>query len=127
MDVLIVIVNYKSAGLTVEGRAYCNFYWAMWWIFRMALGSDYLPGSPAPPPQLLADWERTWKGVEALPKGALLASAFDRAIPKSQVVMARKAPVAAGRAPSLLSRAWRKCRPGAPARRAAGADVRVTA
>jgi SAM-dependent methyltransferase len=100
----------RGAGLAIEGRDYCNFYWSLWWVFRMASGTSYLPGQPGPPP-IIAAWNEVWKALEALPKGAQVARALDRAIPKSQVVRARKVRQQAGVSSSPRRRTLRKARP----------------
>jgi SAM-dependent methyltransferase len=101
----------RGAGLAIEAQEYCNFYWSLWWVFRMASGTDYLPGSQEPQPSILSDWEKVWKALEAMPKGADVARALDRAIPKSQVICARKVTKQAAREPAPGRRARRKGRP----------------
>jgi len=82
----------ESAGLVVERRISTGFYWSMWWILRMAIETDYFPGHPGhtSPPPILADWEKVWRALAATPHADHLAAQFDRLIPKSQIVMARK-------------------------------------
>lgn len=82
----------EGAGLRIERRAYVGFDASMWWCLRMAIGTDYYPGHPgyASPPPILANWENVWRALAETPRAAELAEAFDKILPKSQIVIARK-------------------------------------
>lgn len=81
-----------GAGLRVTSRHCCGFYDSLWWLFRMAVGTEYFPGHPHfdGPPPILRDWESTWRALLATPRGAEVARLLDRMIPRSQVVVAEK-------------------------------------
>jgi 2-polyprenyl-3-methyl-5-hydroxy-6-metoxy-1,4-benzoquinol methylase len=79
----------EEAGLEVTEHKTKDFYGAMWWIFRMAVGMQ-TPCDPVPQAPLLALWEQTYQALLATPNGPALAQALDNTIPKSQVVFACK-------------------------------------
>jgi SAM-dependent methyltransferase len=85
-----LVALVEAAGLEVIARRGVGFYDSLWWALRMALASDYLPGDLPPAPALLATWERLWRELERAPQGAKAIAALDAALPKSQVVLARK-------------------------------------
>jgi hypothetical protein len=80
-----------SAGLQIENRVSYGFYWSLWWTLRWTTGIHYAPGSAEPPPPVLGHWDRTWQALLATEEGRQAVHALDQAIPKSQVLMARKA------------------------------------
>jgi SAM-dependent methyltransferase len=82
-----------GAGLEVRGRGASGVYWSLWWAFRMAVG-DAKPYAPTPDAPLLKHWEETWKALMAVPGGNHIAESLDRLVPKSQILLARKAPAA---------------------------------
>jgi SAM-dependent methyltransferase len=79
----------RGAGLTIESRSHRGFYWTMWWAMFWCGGSGNDLGGPVTP--LLKRWNQTWATLLASPGGDRLRQALDEALPKSQVVIARKA------------------------------------
>jgi 2-polyprenyl-3-methyl-5-hydroxy-6-metoxy-1,4-benzoquinol methylase len=84
----------RASGLTIECRTGCGFKESMWWFCRMAIGMND-KYEPAPPAQLLKDWNRVAAELDALPSGRPLLRELDRILPKSQVLIARKPDVPA--------------------------------
>jgi 2-polyprenyl-3-methyl-5-hydroxy-6-metoxy-1,4-benzoquinol methylase len=80
----------RNAGLTVERRIPFGFYWSIWWMLRWSIGSHHAPGSPDSPP-ILAHWDHAWSQFAATTAGKKAIPELDALIPKSQVLMARKA------------------------------------
>jgi SAM-dependent methyltransferase len=80
-----------AAGLKIETRIPFGFYWSMWWVLRWTTGLHYPPGSAEPPPPVLAHWDRTWQALLSTREGRQAVHALDEAVPKSQVLVARKA------------------------------------
>ena len=76
-----------DAGLVIEKRDYYGFYWALWWTFFWA--EDQELGEPEKP--LLAAWSRTWSELLKRPQGARVKRELDNFMPKSQLIIARKA------------------------------------
>jgi SAM-dependent methyltransferase len=73
-----------GAGLTIEARHYFGFYVAVWWsLFWSVARGDEQP--------MLAAWTETWAKVLAHRDGHHIQQALDRAMPKSQAIVARKA------------------------------------
>ncbi len=87
----------EGVGLRIAAEHFVGFYWSLWWGLRFASGSDYYPGSPKQPPALLQKWEETWNLLLASPEGGRAAALLDRAIPKSQVIVAQKSAEQPGR------------------------------
>jgi ubiquinone/menaquinone biosynthesis C-methylase UbiE len=77
----------QDAGLEIERRTRYSFYWSMWWIFFWAADQEF--GEPEAP--LLANWTATWHELLNSPKGQHVRKALDDFMPKSQVIVARKA------------------------------------
>ncbi len=82
LDVLI-----RDAGLVIERRTRYGFYWSMWWILFWAAEQEF--GEPETP--LLANWTATWHELISSSKGDHVRQALDDFMPKSQVIIARKA------------------------------------
>jgi SAM-dependent methyltransferase len=80
----------RSAGLAIEKRVPFGFYWSMWWMLRWSIGSHYSPGAPDVPP-ILAHWDHAWGLFASTTAGKQVIPELDALIPKSQVIMARKA------------------------------------
>src|SRR5690348_16369104 len=80
----------ESAGLTIERRVLSGAYWSIWWTLRWATGKHVEPRSLAQP-AVLRHWNRAWKHLESTPQGRAAIQSLDDALPKSQVVIARKA------------------------------------
>jgi ubiquinone/menaquinone biosynthesis C-methylase UbiE len=88
----------ESAGLIIESREYYGFYWTLWmmlfWSTKQAEGHvfsgathDQLEGPFHP---LLNTWASLWHETINLPGGEKIRSALDQALPKSQIILARK-------------------------------------
>ena len=109
----------RDAGLEVIERASKGFHQSLWWTFRFAIGAKV--GEPTPEHPALVHWDAAWRALATTPGGSLAADALDRALPKSQILFARKAIAgSAGRRP--LSGLKRRLRDGAL--RLAGYDLR---
>lgn len=76
-----------DAGLTVEQRLTIGFFWSLWWMLFWAADQEF--GEPETP--LLASWSRTWHALVQNRKGDHIRRALDEFMPKSQVIVARKA------------------------------------
>ncbi|MFJ3051315.1 class I SAM-dependent methyltransferase [Pseudomonas nitroreducens] len=77
----------REAGLEVERRLGYGFYRTLWWFLYWASGQ---PSLSEPWHPLLEQWDRLWGDLLALPQGAKVKAALDQAMPKSQVIIARK-------------------------------------
>ena len=118
----------------------------MWWLlnflnwtagkdpthqaFELFVSEGYYPGSPAPKPSIIADWERVWNALVMAPSAGQVINALDKLIPKSQCVIARKAASLTPHPSSFGGPIWshahwkRRLRDGAI--RLGGFDVRWT-
>lgn len=76
-----------DAGLSIEKRLTIGFFWSLWWMLFWAGDQEF--GEPETP--LLASWSRTWRALVQTPKGDHIRHALDAFMPKSQVIVARKA------------------------------------
>ncbi|OBY87999.1 methyltransferase [Pseudomonas sp. AU11447] len=76
----------RDAGLVIERQAHYGFYWSVWWFFFWACKQDLSP----PWHPLLDSWTRTWNMMLATEEGPRIKKALDRAMPKSQAIIARK-------------------------------------
>lgn len=76
-----------DAGLVVEKRLSVGFFWSLWWVLFWAADQEF--GAAEAP--LLASWSRTWQALVQTPKGDDIRRALDAYMPKSQVIIARKA------------------------------------
>lgn len=85
----------RAAGLVVEQRDSCGAFDAIWWAVRFAADVEFDPRTNphAPEPPILSDWERLWGAIVSTPGGPRLAERLNALLPKSQVLIARKAPV----------------------------------
>jgi SAM-dependent methyltransferase len=77
----------NRAGLTVEARHSVGFFSSMWWALFWCAEAT-LEDCDRP---LLNAWDRTWAELLNHPHGMRVKQALDRAMPKSQIVVARKA------------------------------------
>lgn len=75
------------AGLTIESRHFVGFYTSVWWALFWSAGCSL--DDPEHP--LLDSWSRAWSQVLDHPDGMRVKQVLDRALPKSQVIIARKA------------------------------------
>jgi SAM-dependent methyltransferase len=100
----------EAAGLAVEQQFYYGFYSSMWWSLRWAVREDGIPFGHSGHSPLLRDWNKTWKNLLSSPHGQHIWKALEKALPKSQAIIARKpSPHAAqeGQEASLrLPRRW---------------------
>ena len=88
-----------DAGLTIERRHAYSCFWnigmALFWLSSKASG-EKLAGpalnalKPHYPP-LVEHWARLWQQILDLPEGASLLAELDRVLPKSRILVARKA------------------------------------
>lgn len=87
-----------DSGLEIVSRHTYGFFWTLWmmfyWTSRNAEGLP-LEGAThdqlAPPYPALADeWAALWHKAIRLPDGDLLRAKLDAALPKSQIILARK-------------------------------------
>lgn len=75
-----------DAGLRVQKHAFYGFYWAIWHALVWKCNIDFDHGRhPA-----LDHWTQAWNAVLDLPEGQQCKNALDEAMPKSQVMIARK-------------------------------------
>jgi SAM-dependent methyltransferase len=79
----------QSCGLEIERRTHYSFYWSMWWALFWCDKGGFEFGSPGTP--VLEHWNRTWVALMAAPNGPRIKQALDDFMPKSQVIIARKA------------------------------------
>ena len=77
----------ENAGLQIEQHTHTGIFWSMWWIFFWASEQEF--GAPQGP--VLENWTRTWHELLKLPQGDAARQALDAFMPKSQVIVARKA------------------------------------
>lgn len=79
----------RDAGLEIEHRSYYSFFWTMWWVlFWSGEGVSEL-GAPGTP--VLSHWNKTWVALLKTPHGPHIKKALDEFMPKSQIIIARKA------------------------------------
>jgi SAM-dependent methyltransferase len=88
----------REAGLEIIEHSGNGFFWMLWMSFYWVLlrNADAEPEGEAfdlvqpPYPPLLNDWTRIWHQIIKMPESAPLKQALDQALPKSQVILARK-------------------------------------
>jgi SAM-dependent methyltransferase len=80
----------EHAGLIVEQRYACGFYWSMWWALFWTLPKNSIFPGMSGKSALLRNWNKTWKTLLSSPRGDRLWEVLDSAMPKSQVIVARK-------------------------------------
>jgi SAM-dependent methyltransferase len=76
-----------DAGLVIDQRLTTGFFWALWWVLFWAAEAEF--GEPEPP--VLASWSQTWQALIQTRKGDEIRRTLDAFMPKSQVIVARKA------------------------------------
>lgn len=76
----------NSAGLIVEQRIPRSFYWNLWWLFLWVCDQDASP----PWHPLLENWTKTWEALLCMEGGLKVKAALDNALPKSQLIIAKK-------------------------------------
>ena len=79
----------REAGLEIQRRIHYGFYWSMWWILFWATDGGFPFGASGAP--VLDYWNRTWHALITNPKAAHIKKALNELMPKSQVLIARKA------------------------------------
>lgn len=80
----------SDAGLEIEKRLSYSFFWSMWWILFWSDAGDGFPfGGPGTP--VLEHLNKTWVSLMKSPNGPRIKQALDEFMPKSQVILARKA------------------------------------
>jgi len=79
----------REGGLTIEKRLSYSFFWSMWWILFWAGEGELESGAPGTP--VLAHWNKTWAALMKTRQGPRIKQALDEFMPKSQVILARKA------------------------------------
>lgn len=79
----------RDAGLEIEKRLSYSFFWAMWWLLYWASEGNFDIGTPGSP--VLTHWHKTWTALLKTPNGPRIKQALDDLMPKSQVILARKA------------------------------------
>jgi SAM-dependent methyltransferase len=79
----------RSSGLEIETRTHYSFYWSMWWVLFWSDKGGFDFGAPATP--VLEHWNKTWAALLRSPGGLRVKQALDDFMPKSQVIVARKA------------------------------------
>lgn len=77
----------RDAGLQIEHKSTYGFYWVIWWSMFWACKQDLSP----PWHPLLESWHNTWSLLLSLPDGPRIKKALDETMPKSQLIIARKA------------------------------------
>lgn len=95
-DELAVLVT--DAGLEIIEHATYGFFWNLWMYMYWVCG-DAVAGTPeavshdcAQPPYfpLLDAWTSVWSRLISLPEAEPMRKALDEALPKSQIIIARK-------------------------------------
>ncbi|HEY7427938.1 MAG TPA: class I SAM-dependent methyltransferase [Gemmataceae bacterium] len=79
----------RDAGLEIVRRAHYSFFWSMWWVLFWSEEAGFKIGSPGTP--VLAHWHKTWAALLKSPNGARIKETLDNFMPKSQILIARKA------------------------------------
>jgi len=81
----------QEAGLVIESRPAHFFYWFMWWILFWGAGGVYQFGEPEGKAAVLDHWNKTWHALLSNANGRRVAKALNELMPKSNVLVARKA------------------------------------
>lgn len=76
----------ENAGLEVISHEFIGFYGAVWHALIWKCGADYDTGTHP----VLDRWAQTWETLMALPGGNACIDALDRALHKSQFIIAKK-------------------------------------
>ncbi len=76
----------EQAGLVIEHRGSYGFFWTVWWTMFWSCGVDLAnPDHPA-----LTHWALAWDALMDTDPGLRAKAALDDALPKSQIIIARK-------------------------------------
>jgi SAM-dependent methyltransferase len=81
----------QEAGLVIENRPPHFFYWTMWWILFWGTDGTYRFGEPESKAPVLDYWNKTWHALLTSLHGRRVAKALNELMPKSNVLVARKA------------------------------------
>lgn len=76
-----------ESGLEIVARHYVGFYSSVWWAMFWSSGQEL--GKQEQP--ILAAWTAAWSQVLEHPEGLRIKRALDECLPKSQIIVARKA------------------------------------
>lgn len=76
-----------NSGLEIERRSSHGFYWSIWWMLFWA--ADQELGEPEKP--ILHHWTSVWDELISAPNGAPIKEALEEFMPKSQILIAKKA------------------------------------
>ncbi len=79
----------RESGLEIVKRTHYSFYWSMWWVLFWSDKGGFDFGSPGTP--VLEHWNKTWAALLKAPSGPRIKQALDDFMPKSQIIIARKA------------------------------------
>jgi SAM-dependent methyltransferase len=79
----------RQAGLAIHHRTHFSSFWTIWWTLFWADKGGFEFGSPGTP--VLKYWNKTWAALLEAPQGEAVRKALDEYMPKSQVIVARKA------------------------------------
>ena len=86
----------ESVGMVVESHTTWGFYWVMWMSIYWCLNSHDMQGeiiekiSTPPYHKTLLNWAKTWDEIMKIPNIQPMVDSFNRELPKSQAVIARK-------------------------------------
>lgn len=76
----------ESAGLRIERQEGIDAYWSFFWVVNyMSAGWLHPPWHP-----VVEHWAKTWTALLDHPRGAEVKQAFDRAWPRTQLIVASK-------------------------------------
>jgi SAM-dependent methyltransferase len=81
----------REAGLVIQNRPSHFFYWFMWWLLFWGNGGQYQFGEPESRVPVLDHWNKTWHALLCNVNGRRVAKALNELMPKSNVLVARKA------------------------------------
>lgn len=76
-----------GSGLEIVARHFVGFYASVWWALFWSAGQEL--GEAEQP--ILAAWTDAWMRVLKHPDGVRIKHALDESLPKSQIILARKA------------------------------------
>ena len=77
----------QAAGLTIERHDFYGAYWTVWMSFFWLCGVDLFQ----PKDELLLSWAQTWHLLLEQPNSAAVLHQLNQVMPKSQIIVARKA------------------------------------
>lgn len=81
----------RGAGLEIQNRPEHFFFWSMWWILFWGTNDAHGFEDPDGEEPVLDYWNKTWHALITNPKADHITKALNQFMPKSQVVIARKA------------------------------------